>query len=306
MKLKNKIKIFKIFITVIFIIFFLIYFYINKEDFIKAFRIDYKFLFVLLFIVTITFYLNGLFLKIIIKKFGINLNFLEFFGLSIISSWWNYFFPLRAGAGIRAFYLKKKYGFSYRNFFDIFLANYLIVFFISSLVWLVFFIAFMFLGFFEIKIFLFVLFLFISLTFFLIILSKKPLKFKLANKNIYFNKNLKKIIEDKKLFCKLSLISFLNLVLSVFLIYFQFKAISLNINLFKSMVLSIFLNFSTLLGITPGGFGVAETFYMFYSKFIGVTNEQILLMSFIGRAVVLVFLTLTAPLFFFLLLRKNE
>jgi uncharacterized membrane protein YbhN (UPF0104 family) len=61
------------------------------------------------------FILNGLFFKVILKDFGINLNFMECTSISVLTSFGNAFIPFRGGLGIRAVYMKSKYAFTYTN-----------------------------------------------------------------------------------------------------------------------------------------------------------------------------------------------
>ncbi len=61
------------------------------------------------------FIINGLFFQVIVKDFGISLNFAECTSISILTSFGNAFIPFRGGIGIRAIYMKSKYAFTYTN-----------------------------------------------------------------------------------------------------------------------------------------------------------------------------------------------
>src|SRR5208337_3053753 len=75
---------------------------------------------------------NGLFLKVLTVSFGIDLNFFEYFSISVITSFGNIFLPMKGGAGFRAVYLKSRYNFDYSYFLSSLAANYLVAFGITS------------------------------------------------------------------------------------------------------------------------------------------------------------------------------
>ncbi|HPS19546.1 MAG TPA: lysylphosphatidylglycerol synthase transmembrane domain-containing protein [Candidatus Omnitrophota bacterium] len=58
---------------------------------------------------------SGLKIKIVLKKFGIRLSFKEWYGLSSMSAYYNYFFS-KSGTVLAATYVRKKYGFNYSKY----------------------------------------------------------------------------------------------------------------------------------------------------------------------------------------------
>ena len=78
--------------------------------------------------------LGGIILKYLMEPFNINLKFKEWFGLSVITTFYNTITPFRGGMIAKAVYLKNKHKFSYTNFLATISGIYVINFFAESLV----------------------------------------------------------------------------------------------------------------------------------------------------------------------------
>ena len=132
--MKNIWKYLKIVITVGIIGYFIYYFYNNRADLLVVLQISPKYLLVIFLLYTLTFFINGIFIKIVLKSFKKTLPVFESFYISIISSLGNYFLPMRGGAAIRSVYLKKKFDFPYSHFVSTLYGMYIIVFLVSSFI----------------------------------------------------------------------------------------------------------------------------------------------------------------------------
>jgi len=109
------------------------YIYIHWSEFsqIKIVSPIYIFAIILL---TILFSLTyGLVIKYLLLAFGIKLRFNEYFGLSIITGFYNLIAPLTGGVIPRAIYLKKKYNFRYRLFVSSLSGMYITHFLMGSI-----------------------------------------------------------------------------------------------------------------------------------------------------------------------------
>ena len=69
--------------------------------------------------------------------FNLRLKFKEWFGLGIITNFYNFITPFRGGMAARAVYLKKKHGFAIIHFLATLSAIYIIIFFVGSLAGLI-------------------------------------------------------------------------------------------------------------------------------------------------------------------------
>ncbi|MFZ2447661.1 MAG: lysylphosphatidylglycerol synthase transmembrane domain-containing protein [Syntrophobacteraceae bacterium] len=86
----------------------------------------------ILFLIT-----NGLFFKIMVSEFDIDMSFCEYTAISILTAFGNAFVPLRGGVGMRAIYMKSRYGFNYTNSVATIAGTYVIGLNVTSIVALV-------------------------------------------------------------------------------------------------------------------------------------------------------------------------
>jgi uncharacterized membrane protein YbhN (UPF0104 family) len=68
---------------------------------------------------------NGLYIKFVLRAFGVDLHMKEWLSLTVATSVLNYLIPLRGGMAMRAVYLKARYRFSYTDFVSSLSAMYL-------------------------------------------------------------------------------------------------------------------------------------------------------------------------------------
>jgi len=79
-------------------------------------------------------YCNGLYIKIILQAFGVNLRWPEWMSLAVTTSVLNFLTPMRGGAAMRAMYLKARYRFSITDFVSTLSATYLMYVVIHGLI----------------------------------------------------------------------------------------------------------------------------------------------------------------------------
>ena len=119
------------FVVVFAFLFFLAAYFLDNRDVFQELRNVKLYYLVPDFILTLfQFYINGLLIKFLFEPFGIKLK--EHFLLSISASFINLTMPLKAGAGARGIYMKKKYNLSYTSFASTLFASYIIVFLVTS------------------------------------------------------------------------------------------------------------------------------------------------------------------------------
>ena len=117
--LKYKEKVFSLLLLALFLGFFVYYLIDNFSSFRQLSFINPHFFIILILLSIFPFLTNGLIYKITLKSFNIKLKFNEWFGLSVITSFYNLVTPLQGGLAVRSLYLKKKHNFSHSNFISI-------------------------------------------------------------------------------------------------------------------------------------------------------------------------------------------
>ena len=306
-------KILSILLTIIFIIFFAKYINSHLEDFKIIKNIDsYIEIFFISILTLSTFYINGLFLKITLQRFGLDLKFIEYFSLSLISTFANIFIPLKGGAGIKAIYLKKKYNLNYSKFISSFAGNFILVISTNSVVmFLIMLILYFNSNILNIPIFLF--FTLMMLVSSYIIISKKELQ---LPSNRFFNKiqsildNWYVIKRSGNTIFKLYIISIINVIIIAILLFVEFKAFNLvdtngeTISIIKSSFLSLVRSISMLISLTPAALGIKEGLMMLVSGSVNINPSHSLAVSILERVVVFIELLILAPILTIILKNK--
>lgn len=284
----------KIFITILIIAFSIYYFFNNKEDLLKVLNIPTPYLLILAFLYSIIYFLNGLFLKVILKSFKKVIPTLESFYLSVISSLGNYFLPLRGGMVIRSVYLKKKFNFSYTHFISTLSGDYIIVFLVNA------FLALLALLFIQIKqnvysipLYLFFGGLFVGMLILMFVKfpiekikgSKNKVVDKISNviKSILEGWNI--IINDRKLLFSLVFLTIASFITSALIFYFQFRALGIDIEFVNVILYNCLSGVSLLVSLTPGSLGIREGIFSITSGILGINNEEIMQLALLDRGV---------------------
>lgn len=292
--MKNIWKYLKIVITVGIIGYFIYYFYNNRTDLLAVLQISPKYLLVIFLLYTLTFFINGIFIKVTLKSFKKTVPVFESFYISTISSLGNYFLPMRGGAAIRSVYLKKRYDFSYAHFVSTLYGMYIIVFLVNSFLGLVSLVwidvkysisslpLYLFFG------GLFVVMLVLSLVKFPLDKIKEP-KRKFVGKVVGIVKNILNgwniIVEDRRLLFSLVGLIFASTLVTGLLFFFQFKALGIDVSIMNVILYNCLSGVSLLVSITPGSLGIREGIFSITSDILGISNEQIMQLALLDRGV---------------------
>ncbi|QQS58708.1 flippase-like domain-containing protein [Candidatus Peregrinibacteria bacterium] len=256
---------------------------------------------ILALIVVIGLFLNGLFLSLVAKPFGIYIP--RAFLLSCAASLLNMITPFRGGAVFRAWYLKSTLGMKYKDFVISLFGNYLIVFLTSSGV------ALCLLFFIQMKKteFFFPLALFFSILFLgciSILLFPRPTLRKgfFAHKwnNVVQGWNL--IRSSRLLVSELIVIALGNLLLEAIGIMVIFHGLRESIDAISALFIAAFLVVGIFINITPGSLGISESLTVFAGILLGISPEIILLGTLLRRGIgIITILFLGIPAKFLLL-----
>jgi uncharacterized protein (TIRG00374 family) len=113
------------------------------------------------------------------------------------------------------------------------------------------------------------------------------------------------IKHNKKVIAVTTAITFVQIILSTFMLYLQFLTFGIEVSFASALFLSAIGNLSILIGITPGNIGISEAITVFSAATIGITPAQSLSTALLGRAVSLVVLFVLGPIFSYVLMGKG-
>jgi uncharacterized protein (TIRG00374 family) len=292
--MKKLLKYLKIVITIAVLGFFVYYFINNKEDLLKVLSVPILPLVGIMISYSIVFYLNGVFIKVILQTFKKKISLIEAFYVSVISSLGNYFLPMRGGAVIRSVYLKKNFEFPYEYFVSTLYGYYIIVFLVNAFVGLISLVVISI----KYNVTSIPLYLFFGGLFaVMLVLSfvKFPVKKIKGSKNKVLDKVLSviknilegwnMIVENKRLLISLIVITLIALVVGIALFYFEFRALSIDASIMNVILYNCLSGVSLLVSITPGSLGIREGIFSITSDILGIGNEQIMQLALLDRGV---------------------
>jgi len=225
-------------------------------------------------------------IKRLIKAFGVDMSFKEWFGLSSVTTMANYFMPLKSGMLTRAFYLKNKYNFAYSQFLAAALGFCVFFFFINVVVGLISIsLIFLLSGTFYFKLFIFLCAAFFCIGIFILSwehFSKKELRFELLNKLFlglaYFKK-------QKRLLISLLGLNMLGTLIMALRFFVAFKAIGVSADFLAMVTLANIVSLSFIINITPADLGIREAAITIMTGLIGLSTLDGALVSVIDRSI---------------------
>ena len=286
-------KYLKVVITIGVLGYFIDYFFNHKSDLEVVFHIPLRYLIVIFLLTSLSFFINGIFIKVTLKSFKKVISVLESFYVSVMSSLGNYFLPLHGGTVIRSVYLKKKFNFPYTHFISTLYGYYIIVFLVNSFMGLISLLVITLkYGVSSAPLYLFFGLLFISmlvLTFLKIPARRKRSRLKVLDKILETIKKVSEgwnmIVENKRLSLSLIGISVVFFITTGFLYYFEFRGLGIDISIMNVILYNCLSGVSLLVSITPGSLGIREGIFSITSDILGISNEQIMQLALLDRGV---------------------
>ncbi len=237
---------------------------------------------------------NGLFIKWTAESFTRKLTTGEGIYVGILSAIGNFFGPLLGGASIRAVYLKKVHNLAYSHFTSTLLGYYLILFIINCVAALTSLTLLPKTSQTKGLVLFFLIWLIVMILSMALKLPrrdklKKVEEKRLGKKIVSVMYDIEygwhRIVHDKKLLVRLFFLSILSYLASYFISFIEFRAIGAHIGIAQLGLYTAVVAISLLISITPGAIGIREGLLLFVSTTIGVSNEQILQVAVIDRAV---------------------
>lgn len=257
----------------------------------------------------------GLFTWIIVWSLGIELRFVEWFGLSAVSAMGNYLTPFRAGAAARAVYLKSRHDLSYSLFLSSLSILYVLTLSTNAALGVLASLGLYFwVGFFDEMVFLVFLCLLVVPVTLLVLISKIPLGSKSLGRKaramlqqglaghtllsgasrsliemlIGIVKGWRIVASDRGTPGRLLAASVLNASVTLLMIHFSFTAFETDLSLLESLVLSSLFMISSMIPITPSGLGVAELVVVLASRGFSESSSVSVLAVALSRTVMVV------------------
>lgn len=291
-------KTFQIFLVILFSVGLIYFFSTHLAQFQQLALTDFYLLIPIIFLIILQYLIIGLVTQHLLKSFQLQIGIKESFALAVITSFYNIIMPFRAGVAIRAYYLKKKYNFLYKDFLVTISATYLLLFWAGSILGMLslYFISPSQKTNSELILCFFVI-IFTTTTLLMLISPKLSLK-----QNAWINRMIKLINNwhfirhNKRVLFFCAVFSFVQLINTSFLIQLQFGVFGIHINLFKSTFLAVISYMGMLVGITPSGLGIKETLVVVSAATIGIAPIESLSVALLGRLVTVGILCLLGPI----------
>jgi uncharacterized membrane protein YbhN (UPF0104 family) len=260
----------------------------------------------------LAFFLGSLFqgkvLMSLIRTLNVRLKLFEALGLTFVSRLGNNITPFRGGIAVRAFYLKKKYGCDYSESLATVTANHYIMFFIASFIGIVSIIII----YFEKQIFNYIFLAIFGITFiimFLVLIFQPQFP---EVKNKFINKGIKIITgwyilkRKKKIQLEIVFYNLLALLARCLNIQIRFYIFGFEIAFIEAIFLTAITPFWSIASITPAGIGVRELLIVLSATTIGISVEEMLPVTILGRVFAVTVSFIMGIFFSYLLIQKNS
>jgi len=279
-------------ILIAFAIVGLYYGYIHRDLFENLRKIT-PYNLIALIVASIIFQLiNGYKFKFLMSVFNVKLPLKEWLGLSICNTMFNYYLPARGGIAIRAYYLKRKYRFSYSYYSSLIAGSFAIVFLVSGFVGLG---ATIYYGYFHqivhVELIMIFLVLIVLTATCLIVLSLffnigKAIKYRRIYKILemikegllYFRNDRKSVI----------LYSFLH-VATIFIFSLRllvcFYTVDIDVLASQMVIIASLTTFSMIISVTPSNLGIQEGIISFSAHLLGISLDSAIIAALIDRGV---------------------
>jgi len=283
-------------------------------------------LLLLLTLATIKIGCMGLFTKFVVSALGIELGFVEWFGITAMSAMANYLTPFRGGAAVRAVYLKLHHGLPYSFFVSTLSALYLLSFATSAVLGLLAEVTLRLrYGVSDTSTVVFsIIVLLLPVVLFALARWAPRLSEQRTNETATRGSSgwparvvhrgveiARQVVEGWRLISSkpakllwLVCASLLNAGVTLLMIHTAFVAVGVRLPLLESLVLSSLFMISSLIPLTPSGLGVAEIAVVMASQDLGVRGPLGVLSAGLNRTVMILISILWGTLFTYVLSRR--
>lgn len=307
MKLPVK-QILSVLILIVLLGFFAYYIYHHASDFGQVRLVNPILIFPIVIISLLIALTNGLIIKYLVEPFGLKLRFKEWFGLSVITTFYNTILPFRGGLLAKAAYLKKKHSFPFTGFIAMMAGVYVINFLVAGFLGLISLLfIYLFYRIFNPLVLMIFGSVFLVSVFIALFSPKLP-----ETGNSFFNKIIKVangwhlIKDNRKIILASSSVVVVQILLTVFSTTFMYNIFGVDISFIKALFLASISPLSILVGITPAGLGINEAIAVFSAMVIGIIPAQSLSVAILSRIIGTAVIFILGPIFSYLLLKREK
>lgn len=237
--------------------------------------------------------INGVFMKWSMKLFEKNISFDESIKVSLISTVGNFFAPAGSGLGFRAVYLKKQHNLTYSDYISVVFCNYILSFFVISLIGLGAIYVLPDSGSPSYRILSAALFglliasivgMFVRVKKSFVDSQKNRFLKKIAEILMRITNGWQLILSHRQTMFRLLGLMVLNTGLLVLSAYILTQSINAQLSIAGVILFGVIGSLSLFINITPGNLGVKEATIIIFSTTIGLTTSQIISLAIIERA----------------------
>jgi len=295
-------------ILAIILSFFVYYIYTHFSDFKALLNINPLWIFPIAIIFLCSTVVNGVIFKTIMIPFHVTLKPKEWYGLSIVTSFYNLITPFRGGAVARAVYLKKHHSFSYTNFIATMLGVYVIQFFIITLVGMInLYFIYKYHNVFSLPVFIILFCIFAILTSVIFFNVRFPFSLNPILNKLFEIGNGWNIVRNNEKILFVSIVAIIiQLMLGVSGTMIIYTAIGIKLTVVQALFLVTISSLAGLVSITPGNLGFAEAVSVLSALVLGISPVQSLSASIVNRAISTIIFFILGPIFSYILLRKKD
>jgi uncharacterized membrane protein YbhN (UPF0104 family) len=279
MRLNKKFE-YLIFISIIFAF---VYYFQKNSSYIYNLEFNFVFLFFVITIHSLKFLNQSLINFYLYRNVEIALSLSESIQMTIMNSLGNSLGPLKLGLGVKIAYLNKKHSLKVAKFFEINAQYGAFYFFGSTLIFLFILLIFQNDYIMEITLITIIFIVLGLLSRNLVKVFSKYLETRDNNNFIvkFFSIiNLKSI---KKYRISLSVLSLIQLFLSISLVFFIFQFLFLENTFLDSIYINFISQISSLISLTPGNVGVLEIILVFFKDLYSMSANDVILLSLTTR-----------------------
>jgi len=287
----------KALLVLVVVILYIGYYLLNRSDFAQLSHINKGDLLLVglgYLVIVIT---NGLFIKLVVRPFKVQLSAYESIRVSLISSLGNFFASSGAGLGFRAVYLKKRHGLGYQQYITTLYGNYLLTFIINAIAGLVSLLLapqkggtvyWLAIAFFAVLACSSAVLCFVPIR----ATHRKGILGKVANVLHQMTSGWKVLARDYRLLAGLTGLVVLQLAITMLILRAEVAALGMSVGISGLLFLSVLGALSVFISVTPANIGVKEGVYLLTASIVGLTTVQVLSIALIDRGVLFITLGL--------------
>ena len=114
------------------------------------------------------------------------------------------------------------------------------------------------------------------------------------------------IKNNKKIIFSIIIFSLLQLLISSYMLYLQFKVFGIDIPFISAVFITSITSLSILISITPANLGIQEAITVFSALTLGISPAQSLSAALLGRVIQMIVLFVLGPIFSYVLFKRKE